>query len=168
MFDQRIDEGKHAKSKWFFNMCFVDRCHIPALLWLYNRFPDSMIERVSTGFFWSKQVLRQRSDLKLVVMSATLEAEKFQEYFEGAPLLKVPGRLYPVEIFYTQSPERDYLEAAIRTAVQIHLSEGPGDILVFLTGSEQSSCAYMRSFFWARVPTWLYVFISHFVLVIIP
>ena len=49
-----------------------------------------------------KEVLRQRADLKLVVMSATLEAEKFQGYFLDAPLIKVPGRLHPVEIFYTQ------------------------------------------------------------------
>ena len=49
------------------------------------------------------QVLKQRTDLKLVVMSATLEAEKFQGYFLDAPLMKVPGRLHPVEIFYTQA-----------------------------------------------------------------
>ena len=49
-----------------------------------------------------KEVLEHRKDLKLVVMSATLEAEKFQGYFHGAPLMKVPGRLHPVEIFYTQ------------------------------------------------------------------
>lgn len=84
-----------------------------------------------------KQVLEHRKDLKLVVMSATLEAEKFQGYFHEAPLMKVPGRLHPVEIFYTQEPERDYLEAAIRTVVQIHLCEGVGDILVFLTGEEE-------------------------------
>ncbi|GAB2282159.1 hypothetical protein Dimus_016712 [Dionaea muscipula] len=84
-----------------------------------------------------KEVLRNRTDLKLVVMSATLEAEKFQDYFSGAPLMKVPGRLHPVEIFYTQEPERDYLEAAIRTVVQIHMCEPPGDILVFLTGEEE-------------------------------
>ncbi|KGN45034.1 probable pre-mRNA-splicing factor ATP-dependent RNA helicase DEAH2 [Cucumis sativus] len=84
-----------------------------------------------------KEVLKNRPDLKLVVMSATLEAEKFQGYFYGAPLMKVPGRLHPVEIFYTQEPERDYLEAAIRTVVQIHLCEPPGDILVFLTGEEE-------------------------------
>ncbi|KAL5700331.1 RNA helicase [Ranunculus cassubicifolius] len=84
-----------------------------------------------------KEVLKNRPDLKLVVMSATLEAEKFQAYFSGAPLMKVPGRLFPVEIFYTQEPERDYLEAAIRTVVQIHMCEPPGDILVFLTGEEE-------------------------------
>ena len=53
-----------------------------------------------------KEVLAQRPDLKLVVMSATLEAEKFQAYFLEAPLIKVPGRLHPVEIFYTQASDR--------------------------------------------------------------
>lgn len=69
-------------------------------------------------------------------MSATLDAEQFQKYFTGAPLMKVPGRMFPVEIFFTPEPEKDYLEASIRTVVQIHLVEGPGDILLFLTGEE--------------------------------
>jgi len=52
----------------------------------------------------------------------------------------VPGRTHPVEIFFTPEPERDYLEAAIRTVIQIHLCEEvEGDILVFLTGQEVSS-----------------------------
>ncbi|KAJ1634885.1 P-loop containing nucleoside triphosphate hydrolase protein [Pavlovales sp. CCMP2436] len=84
-----------------------------------------------------KQVVVNRPDLKLIVMSATLDAGKFQAYFDGAPLMRVPGRLHPVEVFYTPEPERDYLEAAIRTAVQIHVCEGPGDILVFLTGEQE-------------------------------
>eukprot|EP00004_Rigifila_ramosa_P019964 TRINITY_DN5154_c0_g1_i1.p1 TRINITY_DN5154_c0_g1~~TRINITY_DN5154_c0_g1_i1.p1 ORF type:complete len:709 (-),score=178.13 TRINITY_DN5154_c0_g1_i1:47-2173(-) len=91
-----------------------------------------------------KEVMKQRRDLKLVVMSATLDAEKFCQYFENAPLMKVPGRLHPVEIFYTPEPERDYLEAAIRTAIQIHLCEGPGDILLFLTGEEEIEDACRR------------------------
>jgi len=84
-----------------------------------------------------KEILLKRSDLKLVVMSATMDAEKFQNYFEGAPLLDIPGRTYPVEIFYTSAPEEDYLEAAIRTVIQIHTYEEPGDILLFLTGEEE-------------------------------
>ena len=76
--------------------------------------------------------------MKLVVMSATLEAEKFQSYFLDAPLMKIPGRLHPVEVFYTKTPEKDYLEAAVRTAVNIHVTEEKaGDILVFLTGEEE-------------------------------
>eukprot|EP00899_Mesostigma_viride_P003739 jgi/Mesvir1/13366/Mv05851-RA.1 len=84
-----------------------------------------------------KEITRQRPNLKLIVMSATLEAEKFQAYFDGAPLIRIPGRLHHVEVFYTQEPERDYLEASIRTVVQIHLCEEPGDILLFLTGEEE-------------------------------
>lgn len=53
-------------------------------------------------------------------MSATMDAVKFQNYFAGAPMLKVPGRTHPVEIFYTPEPERDYVEAAVRTTVNIH------------------------------------------------
>lgn len=84
-----------------------------------------------------KEIVKQRNDLKLVVMSATLEYQKFQEYFLEAPLLKVPGRTFPVEIYYTPEPERDYLEAAVRTCLQIHLCEGAGDILLFLTGEQE-------------------------------
>lgn len=84
-----------------------------------------------------KEILPKRPTLKLVVMSATLDAVKFQKYFDDAPLLKVPGRTFPVEIFYTPEPERDYLEAAIRTVLQIHQHEEPGDILLFLTGEQE-------------------------------
>ncbi|XP_071947736.1 putative pre-mRNA-splicing factor ATP-dependent RNA helicase PRP1 [Antedon mediterranea] len=85
-----------------------------------------------------KEVEKQRPDLKIVVMSATLDAGKFQSYFSNAPLMTVPGRTHPVEIFYTPTPERDYLEAAVRTVVQIHVCEEiEGDILLFLTGQEE-------------------------------
>lgn len=60
-----------------------------------------------------------------------------QTYFDNAPLMNVPGRTHPVEIFYTPEPERDYLEAAIRTVIQIHMCEEvAGDVLLFLTGQE--------------------------------
>ena len=66
-------------------------------------------------------------------MSATLDAGKFQAYFDSAPLTKVPGRLHPVEIFYTPEPERDYLEAAIRTAcpegIDFYFDNVGGEIL---------------------------------------
>ncbi|UJR30298.1 hypothetical protein I4U23_017835 [Adineta vaga] len=92
-----------------------------------------------------KEVAKQRSDLKIIVMSATLDAGKFQDYFDKAPLLTIPGRTFPVEIFYTPEPERDYLEAAIRTTVQIHMSEEQeGDILLFLTGQEEIEDACKR------------------------
>jgi pre-mRNA-splicing factor ATP-dependent RNA helicase DHX15/PRP43 len=86
-------------------------------------------------------------ELNVVVMSATLDAEKFQEYFNNAPLMKVPGRTFPVEVFYTAQPERNYVEAAVRTTLQIHQCEGPGDILVFLTGQAEieQACEELRA-----------------------
>lgn len=84
-----------------------------------------------------KQLSERRKDLKIIIMSATLDAEKFQNYFNNAPLLAVPGRTYPVEIYYTREFQRDYLDAAIRTVLQIHATEDEGDILVFLTGEEE-------------------------------
>jgi pre-mRNA-splicing factor ATP-dependent RNA helicase DHX15/PRP43 len=84
-----------------------------------------------------KEVAIRRPDLKIVIMSATLDAAKFQKYFGNAPLLAVPGRTHPVEVYYTTEPERDYVEAAIRVVKQIHLTEPEGDILVFLTGEEE-------------------------------
>lgn len=84
-----------------------------------------------------KEVVVRRPDLKIIIMSATLDAQKFQRYFMDAPLLAVPGRTHPVEIFYTPEPEQDYVEAAVRTVLQIHATEGEGDILLFLTGEEE-------------------------------
>ncbi|KAJ1737251.1 ATP-dependent RNA helicase [Coemansia sp. Benny D160-2] len=77
-------------------------------------------------------------DLKVLVMSATLDAERFSAYFDNAPILYVAGRQFPVTTYYTTSPQADYLDAAHLTALQIH-TETPsnsGDILVFLSGQE--------------------------------
>ncbi|XP_048585628.1 putative pre-mRNA-splicing factor ATP-dependent RNA helicase PRP1 [Nematostella vectensis] len=92
-----------------------------------------------------KEVAKQRDDLKIIIMSATLDAGKFQDYFDHCPLMTIPGRTHPVEIFYTPEPERDYLEAAIRTVIQIHMvEEVKGDILLFLTGQEEIEEACKR------------------------
>lgn len=96
-------------------------------------------------FGFLKEVLLKRKDLRLVVMSATLDAGKFQDYFDSAPVIKIPGRLYPVEILYTDKPESDYFEAAIRTVLHIHMKErDEGDILLFLTGEEEIENACKR------------------------
>lgn len=84
-----------------------------------------------------KEVAGRRPDLKIVIMSATLDARKFTKYFNDAPFLAVPGRTHPVEMFYTQEPEKDYVEGSVRTVLQIHQSEAEGDILLFLTGEEE-------------------------------
>ncbi len=89
-----------------------------------------------------KKTLKRRPDLKLIVTSATLDADKFSEYFNQCPIFSIPGRTYPVEIMYSREPEDDYLDAALTTVMQIHLTEPAGDILLFLTGQEEidTSC----------------------------
>ena len=89
-----------------------------------------------------KKTLKRRPDLKIIVTSATLDADKFSEYFNKCPIFTIPGRTYPVEIMYSREPESDYLDAALVTVMQIHLTEPAGDILLFLTGQEEidTSC----------------------------
>ncbi|KAJ3869351.1 pre-mRNA splicing factor [Lentinula novae-zelandiae] len=84
-----------------------------------------------------KDIVRFRPELRLSISSATLNAEKFSEYFDDAPKFYVPGRTYPVDIHYTPQPEANYLHAAITTVFQIHTTQPKGDILVFLTGQEE-------------------------------
>uniref|UniRef100_A0A8C9GWH2 ATP-dependent RNA helicase DHX15 n=1 Tax=Piliocolobus tephrosceles TaxID=591936 RepID=A0A8C9GWH2_9PRIM len=84
-----------------------------------------------------KNIQEKRNDLKLIVMSATLDADKFQNFFNMSKILKIPGRLYPVEIFYTVEAEKNYIKVVIRTVYDIHINEEEGDILVFLTGEEE-------------------------------
>lgn len=94
-----------------------------------------------------KETLMKRPDLKLVVMSATLDSGKFAEYFDYAPLLKIPGRLHKVEVLYSAAPESSYLTASVKAAVQIHICEAEGDILIFLTGQEEieNACKQIRN-----------------------
>ena len=88
-----------------------------------------------------KKAVKNRPELKLIVTSATLDAVKFSEYFFEAPIFTIPGRTFPVEILYTREPETDYLDASMITIMQIHLSEPPGDVLLFLTGQEEIDTA---------------------------
>ncbi|KAJ0405555.1 hypothetical protein P43SY_009604 [Pythium insidiosum] len=88
-----------------------------------------------------KELIKKRRDLKLIVTSATLDAEKFSRYFFDCPIFTIPGRTFPVEILYTKEPEVDYLDAALLCVMQIHLTEPEGDILLFLTGQEEIDTA---------------------------
>ncbi|KAK2960604.1 putative Pre-mRNA-splicing factor ATP-dependent RNA helicase ddx-15 [Blattamonas nauphoetae] len=101
---------------------------------------DEAHERtVSTDILFSlmKRALTRRKDLKLIVMSATLDTHKFQKYFNDAPLFQVPGKMYPVQILYTPQSVCNCLSACIDTVVQIHTLEKVGDILLFLSGEEE-------------------------------
>ncbi|KAI7988383.1 putative pre-mRNA-splicing factor ATP-dependent RNA helicase DEAH5 [Camellia lanceoleosa] len=95
-----------------------------------------------------KRLVKRRPDLRLIVTSATLDAEKFSGYFFNCNIFTIPGRTYPVEILYTKQPESDYLDASLITVLQIHLTEPEGDILLFLTGQEEidhaCQCLYER------------------------
>ncbi|XP_051852082.1 pre-mRNA-splicing factor ATP-dependent RNA helicase DHX16 isoform X2 [Antechinus flavipes] len=88
-----------------------------------------------------KDVARFRPELKVLVASATLDTARFSAFFDDAPVFRIPGRRFPVDIFYTKAPEADYLEACVVSVLQIHVTQPPGDILVFLTGQEEIEAA---------------------------
>ena len=96
-------------------------------------------------FGFLKELMEKRKELKLIIMSATFDIEKFQNYFD-APLAIIKGRTYPVDIIYLNSPTDDYVDCAIKKVIQIHKEEKPGDILLFLTGEEEieSACQQIR------------------------
>lgn len=89
-----------------------------------------------------RKILTRRRDLKLIVTSATMNAEKFSRFFGNAATYTIPGRTFPVEIYHSKSPCEDYVDSAIKQVLQIHLSMPQGDILVFMTGQEdiQATC----------------------------
>ena len=93
-----------------------------------------------------KGIAKDRPDLKVIVASATLEASSFSSYFNECPIFYVRGRDYRVDTFFVKEPETDYLDAALITVMQIHLSEPEGDILCFLTGQEEidSACEILH------------------------
>lgn len=99
-----------------------------------------------------KKVRKRRPDLRLIISSATLDAEEFASFFRtgrkarwdvtdnkdlsSVAILSVPGRQHPVDIFYLNHAVDDYLDATVRTVIEVH-KEAPGDVLVFLTGQEE-------------------------------
>jgi len=106
---------------------------------------DEAHERTMTTdvlFSLLKKALKRRPDFKLIVTSATLDAEKFSSYFFDAKIFTIPGRTHPVEINYSLEPcEDSYVDTALMCIMEIHLREPPGDILLFLTGQEEIDTA---------------------------
>ncbi|KAL8854692.1 MAG: hypothetical protein Q9221_000474 [Calogaya cf. arnoldii] len=94
-----------------------------------------------------KKIRKRRADLRIVVSSATLQAEDFLRFFAGADaiagtgsvgrIISLEGRMYPVDVFYLDEPAEDYVERAVKTILDIHSTEAEGDILVFMTGREE-------------------------------
>ncbi|KFY59752.1 hypothetical protein V496_05548 [Pseudogymnoascus sp. VKM F-4515 (FW-2607)] len=101
-----------------------------------------------------RKIHKRRPELRIIVSSATLQAEEFLTFFTAddtatndlkgvesgknvGAIVSLEGRMYPVDILYTELPAEDYLETAIQTVFDIHTKEPQGDILVFLTGREE-------------------------------
>ncbi|MEV6235810.1 ATP-dependent RNA helicase HrpA [Lentzea sp. NPDC051838] len=84
-----------------------------------------------------KQLLPQRPDLKIVITSATIDPQRFSAHFENAPIIEVSGRTYPVETRYRPLDEEDDQTQGIINAVHELQAEGPGDVLVFLSGERE-------------------------------
>ncbi|MGW0479840.1 ATP-dependent RNA helicase HrpA [Nonomuraea sp. NPDC003214] len=84
-----------------------------------------------------KQLLPQRPDLKVVITSATIDPERFSRHFDDAPIIEVSGRTYPVEVRYRPLDDEDDQTQGIVHACRELIGEGPGDILVFLSGERE-------------------------------
>ncbi|MER7503585.1 ATP-dependent RNA helicase HrpA [Nonomuraea pusilla] len=84
-----------------------------------------------------KQLLPKRPDLKVIITSATIDPERFSRHFGGAPVVEVSGRTYPVEVRYRPLGEDDDQTQGIVEACRELVTEGPGDILVFLSGERE-------------------------------
>ncbi|KAJ7997354.1 hypothetical protein DPEC_G00228110 [Dallia pectoralis] len=85
-----------------------------------------------------KRKEQNKIPLKVIVMSATMDVDLFSQYFNKSPVLYLEGRQHPIQIYYTKTPQSDYLQAALVSVFQIH-QEAPvsHDILVFMTGQEE-------------------------------
>jgi pre-mRNA-splicing factor ATP-dependent RNA helicase DHX38/PRP16 len=67
-----------------------------------------------------KKVSSVRRDLKLIITSATMNAKKFSDFFGGVPIFNIPGRTFPVSMFFSKHNPEDYVEAAVTQALKIH------------------------------------------------
>lgn len=83
-----------------------------------------------------REIVARRHDLKLIVTSATMDSGKFSMFFGNVPTFTIPGRTFPVEVLFSKNPVEDYVDAAVKQALQIHLQPPSGDILIFMPGQE--------------------------------
>ncbi|RUP46148.1 P-loop containing nucleoside triphosphate hydrolase protein, partial [Jimgerdemannia flammicorona] len=94
-----------------------------------------------------KKIQRKRPDLRLIISSATLDAEAFLDFFntnttgdpahDTAAIVSLEGRTFPVDIMYAEAPVDDYVERAVQTVFDVHTKDSPGDVLVFMPGRDQ-------------------------------
>lgn len=95
-----------------------------------------------------KKIAKKRKNLKIVVSSATMDAEFLKDFFNltdkrerekpsTSVIMSMQGRTHPIDVFYTQEPVPDYVKATVDTVIKIHENEPFGDILAFLTSQEE-------------------------------
>jgi len=92
-----------------------------------------------------KQVVGRRHDFKLIITSATMDADKFSNFFGSVPIFTIPGRTFPVDTLYARTTATDYVDAAVQQALAIHVGQDKGDILIFMTGQEdiEATCVLL-------------------------
>ena len=94
-----------------------------------------------------KRILEKRRDLKVIVSSATLDVESFSSFFDSAPVISVPGRLYPIEIKYRPCPDGEERDLPREVTEAVRELPRTGDILVFLPGERdiRETAEYLTS-----------------------
>lgn len=89
------------------------------------------------------RIRKKRPELKIIISSATLDADRIASFFEGekkefkSRIVHVAGRQFPVELHYLKNPCKNYVTKAAELALDIHQKKLLGDVLVFLTGQEE-------------------------------
>jgi len=92
-----------------------------------------------------RSVVARRHDFKLIITSATMDSEKFATFFGHVPVFNIPGRTFPVDTLYARTTAQDYVDAAVQQAIAIHVGQGTGDVLIFMTGQEdiEATCVLL-------------------------
>nr|XP_036224851.1 pre-mRNA-splicing factor ATP-dependent RNA helicase PRP16 isoform X1 [Bactrocera oleae] len=83
-----------------------------------------------------REIVARRHDLKLIVTSATMDSTKFATFFGNVPNFTIPGRTFPVDVMFSKNTCEDYVESAVKQALQVHLTPNEGDMLIFMPGQE--------------------------------